>query len=164
MNQIKCPKCGFTNAYGTKKCFKCHCRLEKGYISCPKCAKKNNLGVTRCVNCGCNLKKKRIGLFGSLLISLLISLALLLAVHLNKKEIIGSVRIVYVVIAVVIILSILYTTLTYGRKEITNFDAEEAMNDNNPRLLRLKLISSIAVAIGCIAVAVFVIFKFVLNK
>ena len=39
----KCPKCGFMNIEGTKKCTKCHCNLDKKRKSCPKCAKYNDI-------------------------------------------------------------------------------------------------------------------------
>ena len=163
VREIKCPKCGFKNAYGTKKCFKCHCRLEKGYISCPKCAKKNSLDAKRCVSCGFNLKRKRLSLFACLVISILVSLALYLCVRYGREEVVGNVKIVYYIIAVIILVSVLYSTLTYGRKNQLSFDAEEEMADNNPRLKRLKLISSIAVVIMVTSIALFIIFKYILK-
>ena len=164
VREIKCPKCGFKNAYGTKKCFKCHSRLDKGYISCPKCAKKNELDAKKCVSCGFNMKRKRLSLLACLIISIMVSLVLYLCVRYGKESIVGNVRIVYSIIAIIIIVGVLYSTLTYGKKDQLTFDAEEEMNDINPRLKRLKLISSIAVVITVIFVALIIIFNFVLKK
>ena len=164
VKEIKCPKCGFKNAYGTKKCFKCHNRLEKGYISCPKCAKKNVVNAKRCDSCGFNFKRKRLSLLACLIISVLVSLVLYMCVRFGKEEIIGNVKIVYYIIAIVVIIGVLYSTFTYGKKEQLVFDAEKEMTDNNPRLKRLKLISSIAVVITVIFVGLFIIFNFILKK
>jgi hypothetical protein len=133
-------------------------------VSCPKCAKKNDVDAKKCSSCGFNLKRKRLSIFACLVISLLICLALYLCVRFGREGIIGNVKIVYYVFAVIIIADIVYTTLTYGRKEQLKFDAEEEMNDANPRLKRMKLISTISVVVMVIAVAFIIIYKYILNK
>ena len=164
VEEIKCPKCGFKNAYGTKYCFKCHHRLEKSYISCPKCAKKNDPNASRCSSCGFNLKRKRLSLFACLCISILIGVALYFAVRFKDESILKNVRIVYYVIAGLIIVGVIYRTLSYGKKEQLKFDAEEELTDTNPRLKMMKLISSIAAIIVVLFIALFIIFKFILKK
>ena len=164
VNEIKCPKCGFNNAYGTKKCFKCHHRLEKSFVSCPKCAKKNDPNAVRCVSCGFNLRRKRLSLFACLCISVLIGVLLYLCVRLNKTSVLKNVRVVYSVIAAIIIAGIIRTTFTYGKKDQLKFDAEEEILDKNPRLKRMQLISSIAAVLVVLFIALFIIFKFILKK
>lgn len=164
VKEIKCPKCGFNNAYGTKKCFKCHYKLSKPYVSCPKCAKKNEPNAIRCVSCGFNLKRKRLSLFACLCISILIGLVLLLCVYYKDASVLKNVKIVYYVIAGLIIASVVYKTFNYGKNDQIKLDAEEEMNDSNPRLKKMKLISSIAVIIVVAFIAVFIILKYVLKK
>ena len=161
--KIKCPNCGFKNVYGTKKCFKCKKSLVS-YISCPKCAKKNAADAKKCSSCGFDFKRKRLSIFACLIISLLICLVLYLCVRFGSKGILGNVKIVYYIFAVIIIMDIVYSTLTYGRKDQLKFDAEEEMSDLNPRLQRMKLISIISIVVMVLAVAFIIIYKYILKK
>ena len=163
LDEIKCPKCGFMNAYGSKKCYKCNTVLRE-LKSCPKCAKKNDIAAKKCVSCGFDFSKKRRSVWFSLVISVLLMVFLFVCVKLGKKSIINGVGLGFRIVAVLIICSLIYVTFTYGKKEKINYAAEEEMATKNPVFNRMKLISSIAVVIGLIAAAVFIIVKFVLKK
>ena len=165
--RIKCPQCGFMNAGGTKVCYKCHARIVPESITCPRCAKKNDFGTTKCVSCGFDFTKKRRSLGVHLLINLLFSIALMLVLYFciqrGEDELVDNFGIAFRVVAVLIIVGVLYATIVHGRKEALKYDAEEEMNDKNPRLQKLKLISSIAVVIGVTAIAIVAIVLF-LNR
>lgn len=162
--EIKCPKCGFINAFGTKKCYKCKEPLTHGYVSCPKCAKKNKPNATKCVSCGFNLKKKRRSLLLNLVFSILLVVFLFLCVHFDKVFLVKRVSIAFKVIVVLIMIGIIYFTLTYGKKDVLTYDAEEDMNNKNPAFNRMKLISSIAVIVGITIAAITLIIVFIVKK
>ena len=161
--KIKCPKCGFKNYEGSKKCVKCGALYETETKSCPRCAKKNKLDATVCDSCGFKFTQKRRSIWFNIIFSVILVLCLCACVWLDKTGVVKRIGIGFRVVAVFIIVGLLYVTMTYGKKEQLTFDAEEEFQQKSPILNRMKAISIIAVIVGVIFVAAFVIYKYVLN-
>jgi len=161
---IKCPKCGFKNAYGTKTCYKCKHNLGKEYRVCPRCAKKNEKTAQICTSCGFKFNRKRPGILFNLIFSVLLVVALIVCVKLDKIKVFNNISLAFRIIAVFVIVSILYFTFSHGKKDTLSFDAEEEITKKNAGLNKMKAISIVAVVIGVIFVAAFIIIKFIVKK
>ncbi len=160
IEKIKCPKCGFENVKGTRKCIKCKAeiRLTK---SCPKCAKRNKLDAIKCVNCGYNFNKKSNlkNLIFNLIISLILIVILSLLVYFEHKGVVNNISNIFKIVAVLFIFLLLYRTVNYGSKDINKFSAEEEILDDSKFVL-LRKISNIAIVIGTIGVTAFLIYYY----
>lgn len=161
---VKCPNCGFENAFGTKECYKCKKNLGVEYRVCPRCAKKNEKNTQVCTSCGFKFNKKRPGILFNLIFSVLLVVALIVCVKLNKIKAFNHISLGFRIVAVFVIISILYFTFSHGKKDTLSFDAEEEMTKKNAGLNKMKAISIIAVVVGVIFVAAFIIIKFILKK
>ena len=125
---ITCLKCKTKNVKGSKVCGKCHTKLEVTTKSCPKCAKRNKLDVTSCISCGYRFDKKHYNTLINLIITVLFVGALIVLVkfnpELNKKHI----TYLMYVIGGIGVLTIVISTLTYGKKEMISLTAEDEIN------------------------------------
>ena len=164
LKTIKCPNCGFKNAYGTKICYKCKKNLGKEYKVCPRCAKKNESDAVVCDSCGFKFNKKRPGIIFNLIFSVLLVIALIVCVKLDKIKTFNNISLAFRVIAVFVIASIIYFTFSHGQKDTLSFDAEEEMTKKNAGLNKMKAISIIAVIVGVVFAATFIIVKFIIKK
>lgn len=157
IEKIKCSKCGFLNVKGSSKCAKCG-NVIKNYVSCPKCAKKNKVNAKICVNCGYKFRQKKKSLLINLVISLLIVAFLFLLLTLEFTNVVSNITKGFKFISVILIFILLYTSINYGKKEITNYTAEEELIDDNKKVKKMKTFSNIMIVIGAIIVFVFLVY------
>ncbi len=158
--KVKCPKCGFLNAYGTIRCSKCRTDL-KIYKSCPRCAKVNSVEVDRCVSCGYNFNRKEKGLLFNFILSVLLVVALFVVNYLDPSAFAGFTKNMKRV-AVFVIIIILIATLTYGKKDIKKYSAEEQIIENQ-KLIQFRKYTSIILGILLAALFVFISFKYLIK-
>lgn len=158
VKKIQCSKCGFSNVLGTKRCIKCNTKLKLVTKSCPKCAKKNDINVKKCVSCGYNFNKKRRSLVANLIISILLVVILSLLWNFKKTSALYSITNILKALAVLFIVYLVYTTLTYGSKDIASYDKEKELLKNNKKISKMKKISNIAVVFGALVVLGVVIY------
>lgn len=157
---IKCNRCGFENIYGTKKCLQCKTTLKTDLV-CPRCAKKNMTDSKRCVNCGYSFERKKGGIFFNLVISVLL-VALLFIVNYFDSSIFSSLTKNMKRVAVVVIILIVIAILTYGRKEINHYSAEEQMMENS-KMMKFRKIFSIVLGLVTAGIFIFVCFKYLIK-
>ncbi len=159
IKKIKCSKCGFSNVLGTKKCVKCNSRLELPTISCPKCAKINKNTVEKCVNCGYKFHGKKRGMLANLIISLIIVGILVVLTILEHNGVVSSITKGLKVLSLLFVVYIVYSSLSYGSKEITNYEGvEKELIKDNKKISKMKKISNIAVVLGGFIVLAIVIY------
>ena len=65
-------------------------------------------------------------------------------------------------VAVIVIILILVATLTYGKKDITKYSAEEKILENN-KVIRLRKYTSIALGVILAGIFIFVCFKYLIK-
>ena len=159
-----CPKCGFSNAFGTRTCYRCKAALIPEKISCPKCATKNEYGTAKCTNCGFDFTKKRRSLKSHLLInlgfSLLLMIVLFICIKIGEDELVDNFGFAFRIVSVVIIAIVLITTITASSNKELSYDAETEMAKKNPRLVKMKKIATIASVIAVVIVAIIAIIYF----
>ena len=159
----KCPKCGFMNIEGTKKCTKCQHSLDKKRKSCPKCAKYNDIEATRCISCGFNFEKKRHNVLFNLFFSILLFELLSVLAYFEFKGLLKNINLALKICAGLLILFIIIGTITYGKDEIVDFSAEEKMV-NTKSFNKVKLICSIIVCIGILIAGGVLLYFYVIKK
>lgn len=162
IKKIKCSKCGFSNVLGTKKCVKCKTKLEIPTKSCPKCAKINKKDVNKCVSCGYKFNGRKRGMLANLIISLVIVGILIFLVVLEHNGVVSSITKGLKVLSLLFVVYIVYSSLSYGSKEIANYEsAEKDLIKENKKFSKMKKISNIAVVIGALIVfAILIYFYF----
>lgn len=165
IKKIKCSKCGFSNVLGTKRCVKCNARLEMPTISCPKCAKINEKSVSKCVSCGYKFNGKKRGMLANLIISLVIVGVLITLVVLEHNGMVSNITKGLKVLSLLFIVYIVYSSLSYGSKEIASYESvEKDLIKDNKKISKMKRISNIAVVIGAfIVLAILIYFYFFKN-
>ena len=157
---IKCNKCGFENVYGTKKCMKCKTALKTDLV-CPRCAKKNLSDAKHCVNCGYSFERKKGGILFNLILSILLVVSLLVVNHFDPDVFSGLTKNMKRV-AVFVIIIILIATLTYGKKEINHYSAEEEMMKNS-KMMKVRKVTSIILGLITAGIFIFVCFKYLIK-
>jgi len=153
VKKIKCQKCGFENILGTKQCVKCKKKLEQLTWSCPKCAKKNLIEFTSCVTCGYRYNKQKRtkkNIIFNLFFSLLLVILLLVLLFLNKKGVVYHIHFGFKLFSCFLILCIVYSTFSYGKKDIVRYREQEKKVKEEGRIKRLKWISNVVVILGSI--------------
>ncbi|MBR4693479.1 MAG: hypothetical protein IKP07_01595 [Bacilli bacterium] len=157
---IKCNKCGYMNPFGLEKCTKCGAELKVNKV-CPNCAKINAPDAEHCVNCG--------HIFGrgsrSFLVNFFLSVLLvssLLIINYYDPTVFKSLTNNMKRVAVIVIILILVATLTYGKKDITKYSAEEKILENN-KVIRLRKYTSIALGVILAGIFIFVCFKYLIK-
>ena len=158
--QIKCPKCGFINIKGTKKCTKCRHDIDNTRKSCPKCGKINYNNVKYCVSCKYNFEKKRKSIWFNLLISIFIVVVLCLLAFFGKEAIVEKFSLGLSVLAGFALFVLVVRMFSFGKNETINYSAEEEMQDNNKSIAKMKKLSNVAVVIGGILVFIFLIYYY----
>ena len=153
----KCPNCGYENVIGAKKCIKCGNVMEKTK-SCPKCAKINGFDAVECTSCGFTFNKKRLSLVSNLIISILVVLILCLLVYFDIDIIANNMSLIVKAIAIICIMGLLITTLTYGSKDKMTFSAEEKIN--NREFSKVKKTSYIIIVIALVAGIIFSLYYY----
>lgn len=157
---IVCKNCGTENKYGTKKCVKCDNELSTTRV-CPRCAKINNSEAERCIRCGYAFDSKNRGFLVNLILSIILVVSLLI---INKydptvfKGLTNNMK----RIAVIGVVLILIATLTYGRKDINKFSAEEQIIENN-KIFKVRKAFSIVLGVLLAAIFIFVCFKYLIK-
>ena len=159
-NKIICNNCGTENDHNAKKCSNCKKELVVIKV-CPRCAKVNEDSVDRCVNCGYAFNRKNRSFIVNLLLSILLVSSLLV---INKydptafKGLTNNMKRIAVIGVVLIIIA----TLTYGRKDITKFSAEEQIIENT-KIFKIRKVTSIILGILVAGVFIFVCFKYLIK-
>ncbi len=158
--QIKCPKCGFMNIKGTKKCTKCHHSIDNLRKSCPKCGKINSSSVRYCTDCKYDFEKKRKSIWVNVAISSFIVIILFLLVFLGKESLVKKFNMGLSVLAGFALFVLVIRMFFSDSKQVVNYSAEEEMQDNNNVIVKMKKISNIAIIIGGILVLGFLIYYY----
>lgn len=158
--QVKCPKCGFMNIKGTKKCTKCHHSIDSLRKSCPKCGKINSSSVRYCIDCKYDFEKKRRSIWFNIVISVFIVIVLCLLVFFGKESIVKKFNLGLSVLAGFALFVLLIRMFFSDSKQVVNYSAEEEMQDNNDAIVKMKKISNIAIVIGGILVLGFLIYYY----
>ncbi len=157
---VKCPRCGFENIKGTKKCSKCKKDIDSIRKSCPKCGKINANNVKRCGNCKYDFAKKKRSIWFNLLISILIIGILCLLVYLDKEGLVKKFSLALKVLAGFSVFVIFIKFLTYGKNDIINYTAEDEILDNQKSLNIMRRWSNIAIIMGGLLVLGFLIYYY----
>lgn len=155
LEQIKCPKCGFMNLKLTKKCTKCKQSLDDMTKSCPKCGKIKKKDTIRC-DCGFNFNKKRRSLLGNIIIAVIIMVLLFVVLKINDgilEEFNFGLKVILIFAVVVMFIK---TIFNFG-DDVVSYSAETEIVENSKSLSKMKKISNIAIIVGGIAVAIFLI-------
>lgn len=152
VKKVKCSNCGFSNVLGAKKCIKCNAKLKAVTKSCPRCAKKNDINNNKCVSCGYNFNKKRRSVWFNLIISMLLVIVLCSLLALKKMDTLNGITNILKVLAILFIVYLVYSTLTYGSKEIANYDKEKELVKENKNISKMKKYSNVAIVIGTIII------------
>ena len=160
VKKIECPKCGFSNVYGISKCIKCN-TLLKSYLVCPRCAKKNELETKKCVNCGYKFGRKKTSILFNLIIAVVL-VGLLFVISKVSPDTFGGTLKNMKRVTVVVILLILLATLTYGKKEINHYSAEEQIIENS-KVIKVKKITSILIGVILAGIFIFICFKYLIK-
>jgi len=160
-NLVSCPKCGFENTKHLKNCLSCGEKLA-GAKSCPRCAKINLKNAKTCVNCGFKFYKSKKATIASLLFSSVLLLILSLLLLFGQKEVVKDFLTGFRWIAVLIIVLIVVSTFTYGRKEKIDYDSHNEARKYD--LIFKKLIAKIAIVIGLVIAAIFIYCTFFTGK
>lgn len=158
--QVKCPKCGFMNIKGTKKCTKCHHNIDSLRKSCPKCGKINSSSVRYCVDCKYDFEKKRKSIWFNLAISSFIVIILCLLVFFGKESIVKKFNLGLSVLAGFALFVLIIRMFFSNSKQVVNYSAEDEMSENNGIIAKMKKFSNIAIVIGAIFVLVFLIYYY----
>lgn len=158
---IKCPRCGFKNIKGTKKCTKCRTNIDTLRKSCPKCGKINPSDIKRCVTCKFDFTKKARSIWGNLIISGLLVVVLCALVFFGKESVVEKFDFGLRVLAGFLVFVLIIKTFTYGEKHKINYSAEEELVDGNKGLNAMKAWSNLIVIIGFIFVLGFLIYYYV---
>lgn len=156
--KTKCPKCGFLNLKGSKKCGKCGSVLVTETKSCPRCARKNKSDVKKCVHCGYHFKSNRKMVLQNFIVSLFIVFFLGILLTLEFTGIVRHIDRGFKVVAALLILVILYTTIHYGSKEIVQYGDKPDLHLEKEKFSKMKRISNIAIIVGGILVGILLIY------
>ena len=156
-NLVVCPHCGFENTKHLKSCLSCGKELV-GAKSCPRCAKINVSTVKKCVNCGYRFTKSKVSTIASLIFCGLLLVVLMLLMIFGQTEIVKSFLDNFRWVAVIIIILIVISTLTYGRKEKIDYDSYNDAIKND--LMYKKIFSKIAIIVGLLIAAGIIYFTF----
>ena len=157
---IKCPKCGFNNIIGTRKCSKCKTHIDDNRKVCPKCGKVNFAKVKKCTTCKFDFTKKRRTVWANLVISLLIIIILSLLVFFGKEGIVEKFSFGLRVIAGFGIFVLFVQKFTFGSEDTINYSAEEEMFDDRKGFAIMKRWSNRAIFIGAILVFLFLVYYY----
>jgi hypothetical protein len=158
LEQIKCPKCGYKNIKISKRCTKCRYQLDDTKKSCPRCGRRVEQNSSKC-ECGFKFTKKRRSVLGNLLLSIFVMVLLIIVSTINK----GYVEHFSLGIKVVLgfcVFVIIVRTLNNAEDEKISYSAEEEIVDKHKTILRMKMASNIAIIIGAIGVAAFLIYYY----
>lgn len=158
IEQIKCPKCGYKNIKMTRKCTRCHYKLDLDNKSCPKCGRINLESIEKC-ECGFNFNKKKRSLFYNMIISLIVMIIMLLLYKFggfsDKYNIALKVIVLFAVFVVIV------KTFSNVKGEEISYSAETEMIENLNSAKKMKLISNISIIVGAILVVCFLIYYYI---
>ena len=157
---IKCSKCGYENAFGLEKCTNCKAKLVVNKV-CPVCAKVNEPNAEHCVNCGHIFGRGNRSFLVNFFLSVLLVSSLLIINYYDPtvfKHLTNNMKRV----AVVVIILILVATLTYGRKDINKYSAEEKILENN-KIIKLRKYTSIILGIILACLFMFICYKYLIK-
>ena len=159
---IKCPECGFENVIQSKKCKKCHRELESFMKTCPRCAKRNKKDAKKCDKCGFNFKRKQMAIWSNLLFTLLLVAILIVLLLFNQDYLVSQISMLFRVVALIIIVVLFISTLTYGKKEIVPLPGDET-DAFNKRISFLKVRNLILFIILLIvgSICVYYVWKYI---
>ncbi|MGN0966170.1 MAG: zinc ribbon domain-containing protein [Candidatus Coprovivens sp.] len=155
-NLIKCPNCGEENIKSMKHCLMCGTELA-GSKSCPRCAKINKGDARQCENCGFKFTSKKKAVIASLGFSGILLIVLTLLLIFGKTSVVSNFTNVFRVLSVVIVVIILISTFTYGKKEVVDYAAK--YNGYSQPLQTRKLIVTFVAILG-VAIAGFIVYYF----
>lgn len=159
LEQEKCPNCGFMNIKLTKKCTKCNYDLDEHNKSCPRCGRIQPNSYKKC-ECGFSFSRKKRSIIGNLIITLVIMALLLVVFNLNNSlfdKFSFGLKVVLVFGIVVMVIK----TFTKVDEDAIAYSAEAEMAEHHKSIYKMKKISNIAIIIGAIAIAVFLICYYV---
>lgn len=157
---IECPKCGFKNIVGTRKCSKCKTHIDKNRKVCPKCGKVNYSSINKCSTCNFNFATKKRSIWANLIISILIIVVLSLLVLFGKEEIVERFSFGLQVLAGFGVFVLIIKMFTFGDKDTINYSAEEEMIDDRKGFGIMKRWSNRAILIGAIIVFLFLVYYY----
>lgn len=155
--KIKCPNCGFSNLKNSKKCGKCGTIFGKTK-SCPRCARKNKIDVKKCTYCGYHFKSNRKMVIQNLIISVFIVLVLGILLTLELTGVVRHIDRGFKIVAILLIVFILYTTIHYGAKEVISYGDKPDLHLEKEKFSKMKMISNIAIIVGGILIAILLIY------
>lgn len=147
--KIKCPKCGFLNLVGTKKCSKCGTLLDKK--SCPKCGTYNNKDAKVCTHCHFNFEKKQRGILFYLILTILFVLVLFVLDYFGRKYFTFKTLFILKTCAVVIFLVCYFLLFSSRQIANTDYNIENEIPDN-VKIRQLKKKGKIGIVVGIVLV------------
>ena len=160
-NLIKCPKCGEENVKSLEYCLTCGNKLA-GSKSCPRCAKINEGNAKKCENCGFKFASKKKAVIASLGFSGILLIVLTLLLIFGKTSVVSNFTNVFRVASVGMVVAILVSTFTYGKKEVVDYAAK--YNGYSQPLQKRRLISTLVALLGIVIAGIAVYYFFFMNK
>lgn len=144
-NLVKCSHCGIENLKKSKKCLSCGEDLL-GSKSCPRCAKINLKSNKKCMSCGYRFNRIKKANIISLIFCIILIFVLILLLLLGQKEVVEQFLTSSRVVAIGLIVLIIISTLTYGKKDKINYDDYSDMVKDN--FIYKKTFSILGVIVG----------------
>ena len=160
-NLVKCPKCGEENIKSVHKCIACGHKLS-GSKSCPRCAKINEGDAKSCTNCGYKFSSKTKSIILSLAFSSILMLVLFLLLLFGKTNIVSNFTDTFRIISIVIVVLIIISTFTYGRKEVIDYAAK--YNGYSQPTHKRRLIVTVLVTLLLVIIGFLIYYFFFMNK
>jgi DNA-directed RNA polymerase subunit RPC12/RpoP len=160
-NLVKCPHCGGENVKSMEYCLTCGNKLA-GSKSCPRCAKINEGNAKKCENCGFKFASKKKAVIASLGFSGILLIVLTLLLIFGKTSVVSNFTNVFRVASVGIVVAILVSTFTYGKKEVVDYAAK--YNGYSQPLQKRRLISTLVALLGVVIAGIAVYYFFFMNK
>ena len=160
-NLVLCPHCGFENTKHLKKCLSCGGELI-GSKSCPRCAKINLMNAKKCVSCGYKFNKTKVSTIASLIFCGILLITLMLLMIFDQTEVVRGFLDNFRLVSIVIIVLIIISTLTYGRKEKIDYDSYNDAIKND--LAYKKIFAMLALIIGFVIAGIIIYNIFFIGK
>lgn len=153
---VVCPKCKAENVITLDNCVECGTELP-GSKSCPRCAKINKKGVKNCISCGYQFdKKNKKNVIVSLGLSFVVILILFILTITGNRDVVNNFNQIFRVILAILIFLIIISIFTYGRKD--KVDYNKMYNNSNDEFKSFRRYSYWVAMVGVTIVYLLVMY------